>query len=84
MKVIIENIRVEIEELFKEIEEIFLTIRRNLEQERTMVVEMLKALTTTNLPLQLLQLLAWRSLKHRKLLQCLVQAVHFLKKRRKC
>jgi len=47
VKVIVENIRVEVEEISKETEEIILNMRRDLDQGRIAVAEMLKALNTT-------------------------------------
>jgi len=51
VKAIVDNIKVEIEELSKGTEEIILTMRQDLEQERTVVAKMLKVLSTTNFPL---------------------------------
>jgi len=50
VKTIVNNIKVENEELFKETEEIILTIKRDLEQGRTVVAEMVKVLSTTKSP----------------------------------
>ena len=47
VKAIVENIRVEVEELSKRTEETISNMRQDLEQGRTVVVEILKALSST-------------------------------------
>jgi len=47
VKAVVENIRVEVEELSNETEDTISNMRQDLEQERTVVAEMLKALSTT-------------------------------------
>jgi len=83
VKAIVENIRVEVEELSKETEKIISNVKHDLEQGRIVVAEMLKTLSTTKSSLSTMPTTSMTKLQLRKL-QSLVQAFHFLKKRRKC